>query len=61
MDIITKLNLTFLIILALCALFIKIRSEYGEEPVFLVRAVIVITLTSSFIGFIITALLRIWL
>lgn len=61
MDINFKLNMTFLVFTLLSVLFIKIRSEFDSDPSILVKAIYCITLSVSFIGFIVTSLLRIWL
>ena len=61
MDIYTKLNLTFLIFALLSTLFAKVASKQVGEPSYFTRATIGIAFLVSFVGFVVTALLRIWL
>ncbi len=60
MDLVSKLNMTFLVFSFLSVLFIKIRSEMSGEVLFITRLIVVSTTLSSFSGFIITTLVRIW-
>lgn len=60
MDINTKLNMTFLIFVLLSVLFVKVASKNKYDPSYLAKATIGLIFGVSFIGFIITSLVRIW-
>lgn len=60
MDLVSKLNITFAMFSLLSVLFIRVRSEMNGEVMFITKLIVVSTLSVSFLGFIITALIRIW-